>query len=83
MNYFIDIMYRASDLIIADDREEDDEDIKYTLSPVKLCVGERFREALELFDFLIKWNITRADYIRLRVGDIVLTRVTPSGVGDW
>lgn len=82
MTYFIDILYRAHEIVI-DDTDDTDDEVSYTVGPAKICVGDRFREALEVFDYLVKWNLNRVDYIRLRLGDKVLTRLTPSGEGDW
>lgn len=78
--YFVEIMYKASEILTLDDTDDETE---YVVGPAKICVGDRFREALETFDYLVKWNLNRVDYIRLRLGDKVLTRLTASGSGDW
>lgn len=90
MNMFIIEIQRKIDF--------DDEDDELTTDTLSLAVGDNFDKATETFKLICNNNLfalpdnkgkptVELVYIRLRVKfhdqDMVLTRRTPSGVGDW
>lgn len=82
-NFFVEIMYSISELIIEEVEESPVELGGLVPRPIKICVGPNLKIAYEAFQFIVKWNINRVDYIRFSLRDEILSRVTSSGIDDW